>query len=72
MDYPCVKLVLAKQMLGPNGIIEPLCNSCTQIDCTNPIRKKTVSILGVNKEWHLFMEGTKAYQIVGCEGYINE
>lgn len=72
MNYPCIKFPLLKQIVDHNGVVEPKCNSCLQTDCSNPIRKKTVSVMGINREWSVFMEGTRAFQVVQCEGYIEE
>ena len=69
MNFECKTVTIASPMLNANGVMEPLCNTCTQVDCSNPIRRKTVSLFGKNVEWEVFMAGDGAYQVVTCLGY---
>ena len=73
MDYDCLIVPLDKILLSPKGVIEPMCNSCSCEDCTNPIRKVKVSIQGITKVYRLFQRGTEYRAVIQCDkGYINE
>ena len=70
MKYNC-KLVSFNQLLvTPGGIVEPLCNSCSAMDCSNPIHKKKVSILGLKKDYKLYARGGNFHAVIECEGYL--
>ena len=69
MEFECRTVPILKPVLNTKGVMAPLCNSCTQIECTNPIKKKKVSILGKTEEWNVFVVGSQAYQVVQCLGY---
>ena len=69
MEFECKTIPVLKPILNSEGAVEPLCNSCTQVDCSNPVHKKKVSVFGVNKEWYIYMAGGQMYQVVSCMGY---
>jgi len=69
MDYKCKTIPLAQLIAGPNGFIFPLCEKCKTIDCTNPIEKKKVSIVGVKKYVRIYMRSSVAYFVVECQGF---
>ena len=71
MEFECRTVSLTKPMLNEKGVMEPLCNSCTQSECSYNIKKRTVSILGKNVEWHVQVSGNQAYQVVACAGYLD-
>lgn len=69
MEYKC-KIISASKMLStPLGFSMPLCNDCKTLDCTNPIEKKKVSVVGVVKELKMFSRGDHEYFVVSCVGY---
>ena len=70
MEFECVTVSIMKPVINSKGVMKPLCNTCTQTECTNPIRKKLVSIFGRNEEWEVFCAGSQAYQVVQCIGYL--
>jgi len=69
MEFECHTVPILKPILNSEGSTEPLCNSCVQVDCSNPVFKKEVSIFGINKEWYVYLAGGQAYQVVSCMGY---
>ena len=69
MHYNCRTASLAQVLIGPDGVIEPLCNFCKTFDCDNTIEKTTLSIMGIQKEWRVLFRGSEPYAVVGCEGF---
>jgi hypothetical protein len=72
MDYEVVLLHVNKSIIGPGGVVEPLCNSCLTPDCTNPIREQSISIMGVVKKVRLHVVGNIFRQVVECKGYVGD
>ena len=70
MNYDCKVIPIEKLLVDPIGVSEPLCNSCSTPDCTNPIREKTISVLGKNKTMRLWVVNNQCRQVVACTGYI--
>ena len=70
MKYKCKTCRLSKMETTYKGFIRPLCETCRTIDCTNPIEKKKVSILGINKELRVYSRGNQMSFVVACEGYL--
>lgn len=69
MEFECKTIPIMQPILTGKGVQEPLCNKCSQTDCSNPIRKKTISLFGKNVEWNVFIAGNQAYQVIACPGY---
>ena len=69
MEYKCQTVNLSQLYVTPGGFFMPLCESCKTRDCTNPIEKSKVSILGVTKEIKIFNRGIDPRFVVQCEGY---
>jgi|19_taG_2_1085344.scaffolds.fasta_scaffold03244_3 hypothetical protein len=68
--YQCKTIPLTKLIITEKGVHEPLCNSCTCVDCENPIEEKKISVFGVNKKAKVFMRRDTAHFVVEClEGY---
>ena len=72
MRFPCKKVSVEKLMIGPQGQMEPLCNSCINRECSNPIERKQISVFGVTKTYRLFCNSGNVHAIVDCEGYVPE
>ncbi len=72
MEYEVHTIPFNKAVLDPNGVIEPLCNSCACPDCTNPIREQTVSLFGLNKQFRLYVVNKVCRQVVQCQGYVGD
>jgi len=72
MDYECHIVPADKLLLNPIGTQEPLCNDCRSPDCTNPIREKLVSVMGINKKMRLWTVNNQIRMVVACKGYIGD
>ena len=72
MEYECHTVPVDKLMMNSLGIQEPLCNSCHAPDCTNPIKEKSVSIMGIIKTIRVWMVHNQIRQVVACQGYIGD
>lgn len=60
---------LEKLLVGPMGVIEPLCNSCTTRDCDNPIQPMNVTVFGKNINWKIYRKANVASIVISCTGY---
>lgn len=72
MEYNCKYFPINKLILNENGDMESLCTKCKSQDCSNPIEKRKISILGIIKEARLFVRGTEPMIVIQCEGYVDE
>lgn len=73
MEYELKLAPLDKAAITPQGFFEPLCDSCTAPDCTNPIREITVSVAGILTKQRMYVVNeTNIRQVVGCKGYIGD
>jgi len=72
MQYKCKYQSLTKLAVSPKGFISPLCNNCKTVDCSNPIEKRKVSYLGINKEMRVYVRGDEFSFVIFCEGYTHE
>jgi len=71
MEYEVQLAPLDKIATTAQGIFEPLCNTCTAPDCSNPIRDMVVSVIGIPKTHRVYVVNqTVVRQVVGCKGYI--
>ena len=70
MEYKCQTVKLDRMIVTPQGFINPLCESCKTLDCSNPIEKRKVSIIGVTKVVKIYSRGQDARFVVQCEGYM--
>lgn len=55
---------------GPDGFVQPLCENCRSLDCTNPIEKKKISVIGVVKDSRIYVRGNEAHFVIECQGFI--
>lgn len=69
MEYECSLVPINKVLTDAFGVVHPLCNSCLSKDCTNPIEKKSVSVMGVNKTYRLYRVALSYMCVVSCQGY---
>ena len=69
MEYECKTCSVTQLLVTGIGAIEPLCNKCNTLDCTNPVEKREVSIMGVNRTWRMLNRGSEVYMVVECEGF---
>jgi len=71
MEFECKTIPIYKMnVFDGKGPVEPICNRCIQAECSNPIRKKKISLFGKTNEWYVFMSGNQAYQVVECTGFL--
>ena len=71
MEYEVQLAPVDKVIATPDGPFEPLCNSCTAPDCTNPIREMIISVLGIPKKHRVYVANeSMVRQVVACKGYI--
>jgi len=61
---------MARLEISPMGFIMPICETCATRDCSNPVEKMEVSIMGVTKKVKMFNRGIEPRAVVQCEGYI--
>ena len=71
-SYKCKLVPLDKLLVGPIGVMKPLCNNCETMDCENPIQPQIVTVLGKNTEWKIYKKHTAASAVVSCAGYSND
>lgn len=69
MEYKCKTVDMSQLTVTPKGFITPLCETCKVKDCTNPIEKLKVSVLGVTKKIKVYNRGLEPRFVVQCEGY---
>ena len=69
MEYDCRTIPVAKTIVGSGGLVEPLCNSCKSVDCSNRIQFSTVSVMGALKKWRLLVKAGSIAAVIDCEGY---
>lgn len=68
-----VKLIsIAKLPVGPSGVNLPLCESCKNKECGNPISLVDVSVFGVSQKIKLYKSGSSLYGVYNCDGYMPE
>ena len=70
MEYECRTMSVPQLNVGPQGFIMPLCETCKVEDCTNPIEKMKISIVGVTRKIRLYNRGGEPKMVVECKGYI--
>ena len=70
MQYKCKTIPLNKLIIGSKGVMKPLCDVCKCQDCTNPIEKKTISIMGISNKGKVHMGGAMPGIVILCEGFI--
>jgi len=69
VEYKCTTIDMSRLNVGPKGFVMPICEICKTKDCSNPIEKTKISILGVKKEIRVFSRGIGAKFVVKCEGF---
>jgi len=69
MEYECRTIPLSRAVIGPNGVVDPLCNSCKSSDCDNNIEFHKVSIIGITRKWRVMARGNDMTIVIDCEGF---
>ena len=70
MEYQCNTISVERLPVGHQGVLCPLCDMCSSMDCSNPIQKTKVSIRGITEEHRTYVRGTEPYYVVACQGFI--
>lgn len=68
-QYKAKTVSLDKLIVGPLGVVEPLCNSCSTRDCDNPIQPMSVTVFGKKVNWKIYKKAANAAVVVACTGY---
>lgn len=72
MIHHKVKLLsMAKLPVGPGGVVAPLCDSCINKECGNPVSLVSITIFGIEKKTRLHKSGGSLMAVANCEGYIH-
>lgn len=61
---------MSKLAVGPGGVQFPLCESCINKECGNPITLVDVSVFGVMQKIKLYKSGSSFMAVINCEGYM--
>jgi hypothetical protein len=61
---------MSRMIVGSTGFYTSICESCNSQDCSNPIEKTEVSILGVSKKIKIYSRGITPRLVVQCEGFM--
>ena len=69
MEYKCQTVSMSQLHVTSNGFYMPLCEMCETKDCTNPIEKKEVSVMGVSRNIKTFSRGVEPRFVIQCEGF---
>lgn len=73
MEYEVQLITIDKAIITPYGFLEPICNTCSAPDCTNPIREITVSVAGMVKKHRLYVVNESIIrQVANCKGYVGD
>lgn len=69
MEYKCQTVPLSSLISSYSGFVNPLCANCKTLDCSNPIEKRKVSVVGVIKDMKVYSRGKQIFIVVDCQGY---
>jgi|19_taG_2_1085344.scaffolds.fasta_scaffold100585_2 hypothetical protein len=72
MKYNCRRITINKLLTDYEGISEPLCQHCTNIECENPIQIREVFVVGVLHKMKLYAVGEEPMAVTQCEGFVND
>ncbi len=73
MEYAVETVPVDRVVVTPEGLLEPLCNTCCCPDCTNPIEARQVSRMGILKELRLYIVHEQLFrQVVKGTGYVGD
>lgn len=61
---------IARLPVSPAGVQRPLCDSCCNKDCGNPIEFVQMSVFGLTEPTRLYKTGGSYMPVIRCEGYI--
>jgi hypothetical protein len=70
MKYRCKTVSVSSLIVTNKGFLKPLCETCKSRDCSNPIEKKKISILGISKDVRVYSKGNTVEFVINCQGHI--
>ena len=69
MEYDCQILLANKVQAGFNKVARPLCTSCVNKGCTNPIVDTKISVFGKIMSSRMYQAGGTYFMVIQCDGY---
>jgi hypothetical protein len=72
MEYECKIFPVTSLQTTFNKTISPLCSKCKNINCSNPIENKKISIFGKVHNTKLYSYGTSYYIVYECDGFLKD
>jgi hypothetical protein len=72
VEYDCQIILATKILTDFNKVVKPLCSTCTNHSCTNPISEKKISVFGQVYTGRLFCSGDSYFMVTRCDGYRGE
>lgn len=71
IHYKVKLLSMTKLPVGPGGVVSPLCDSCVNRECGNPVSLVNITVFGIEKKTRLHRSGSSFMAVANCEGYIH-
>jgi len=72
MEYDCQIVSAQSLLVDYNKVLPPLCSTCVNNGCSNPIVDHKVSVVGKIHTSRLYKVGGHYFQVMQCEGYRGE
>ena len=69
MEYECQLVVANRVLTDFNKVIRPLCSSCTNTACSNPVYNKKISVFGQIYSGRVYTSGSLDFFVTACDGY---
>jgi len=70
--YKCKLIPIDRLLVGPTGVITPLCNDCQTKDCSNPIEPVSFTVFGKKVSWRIYKKYASASIVVQCAGHSRD
>lgn len=70
MEYKCQTTNMSRMIVSSIGFFNPICEKCNTQDCSNPIEKRKISIMGVTKIIKVYGRGSEPRFVTHCEGFM--
>jgi hypothetical protein len=69
MEYDCEIVPATRVLTDFNKVIHPLCTTCSNSGCSNPIVEQKISVFGMIKTTRIYDLGDTKFYVLKCEGY---
>jgi hypothetical protein len=69
VEYICKTVPFTNLIASHSGFIKPLCDMCKTCDCTNPIEKRKVSVVGIVKDMRICVKSGSMHLVIECMGF---